>query len=338
MNKNLAARPNLEYLKSQAKFLLSDLKSKQPHAIEAFNTFNLDTASPKLADAQFVVARHAGFESWPRVVRYIEQLNNLEGSWEFKSLVVGGTEMPGAAFANSQLVINGDRFNMLSPEGDYIGIFNIRVDAEPFEIDIEFIEGPEAGNSCFGIFQAEGNTLTICLGLVGATRPSSFVSEPGTQYALEVLTRVTSQAPIRKPSEATPLTPSASKGDPADFQDVTSGMLALQGEWLPLEIINDGKPLPANFMPMGRRTCEGSRVTVVFGGQKMVDVFAKAFDDGTIDYLVASGPKANDLQYGIYSFDGDVLSVCMADSGQPRPTEFSSVPGSGHTLTRWRKN
>lgn len=340
MNKKLPARPNLDHLKGQAKSLLSQFQKQDPAARQAFADYHPEKPTqPKLADAQFVVARQNGFASWPKLVHYVETLRDMEGTWAFESLEVGGVAMPNGAFSNSQLVINGDRFNMLSPEGDYIGVFDIQISEEPFKIDIDFIEGPEAGNSCEGIFMLDGNSLTICLGLVGETRPTEFATKTGSQHALEVLRRVRSAAPVRTPKDpaASAPAPVAAKGDPKDFEEVTSDMERLQGDWAPLEIVNDGTPLPSNFLPMGIRTCKGSRTTVVFGGQKMVDVFAKAHPDGTIDYLVASGPKQSDLQYGIYRLEGDVLTVCMADSGLPRPTEFTSERGSGHTLTVWKK-
>lgn len=335
MDKNLPTRPNLDHLKRQAKTLLSQVKSDSDGALIAFREYDLDPSSAKLSDAQLVIARQSGFESWPRLVHYVETLQSLEGTWEFVSLEVDGMSMPTSAFGQSRLVINGDRFNMLSPEGDYIGVFEIRL-KQTYEIDIEFIEGPEVGNSCYGIFRLDGNALTFCLGLVGATRPNDFVSQSGTGHALESLRRVLSDAPVRGPQE--PVERMATlKGNPKDFEEATPAMERLQGDWVPLEVVNNGQALPANFLSFGLRSCNGSRTTVTFGGQKMIDVFAKAFDDGTIDYLVASGPKVNDLQYGIYRLENGVLTICMSDSGQPRPIEFTSEIDSGHTLTRWKK-
>ena len=291
MNKKLPARPNLDHLKGQAKSLLSYYQNQQPEAISAFQEFHASNAEPKLSDAQLVLARKLGYASWPKLVHYVETLRSLEGTWKFRSLVVGGNEMPEVAFRDSRLVMNGDRFNMLSPEGDYLGEFDIDVEAKPNTIDIEFVEGPEAGNSCYGIFELTGNDLVICLGLVGASRPTEFVAPAGTQHALEKLVRVTSNAPVtegkpqpKKQEKAGPMV-----ADPADFQVVTPEVEAIQGEWLPLEVINNGVPLPANFLAYGLRVCEGTHVTVTFGGQKMVDVFARVLGDGSIDYMVASG-------------------------------------------------
>src|SRR5262249_17778542 len=143
----------------------------------------------RLADAQSAVARKSGFASWPALARHVEQLRALEGTWEFTSLEVEGSAMPRAMLVSSRLVIDGDLFRMESPEATYEGVFNVDGEAAPQRIDIEFVAGPEAGNWSYGIFEASGDALTICLGLTGAKRPERFVSAPGTGHALETLVR-----------------------------------------------------------------------------------------------------------------------------------------------------
>lgn len=336
MNKKLPARPNLDHLKGQAKALLAQFQSQDSVAITAFREQGLDSDKAKLADAQFVVARQGGFASWPKLVHYVETLNALEGTWVFVTLQLEGNAIPGEALTHSKLVINGDRFNTLSPEADYLGVFDIDVEATPTTIDIDFIEGPEAGNSSYGIFRLEKNELTICLGLTGASRPEDFVSRPGTGHALETLRRVTSDAPVIEPIPPGP-GPELLTGDPSDFERVTPEMEALHGEWLALEIVNSGAAVPKQFLSHGSRVCEGSRTTVVFGGQKMVDVFFQIPAPRHIDYLVASGPNKNKLQEGIYELDGEILRVAMGPVGMGRPNELQSTPGDGVTYSVWKR-
>ena len=50
----LPARPSLEQLRKQAKERLAAVRAENPSA--------------KLADAQFLIAREHGFESWPTLV------------------------------------------------------------------------------------------------------------------------------------------------------------------------------------------------------------------------------------------------------------------------------
>ena len=72
MSRELPARPNLEYLKNEAKDRLDDLRRTAPRA--------------QLSDAQFALAKDYGFESWPKLKGHVESLattlqNPLAGGW-----------------------------------------------------------------------------------------------------------------------------------------------------------------------------------------------------------------------------------------------------------------
>src|SRR6185436_10688556 len=157
VSNQLPARPNLDHLRSQAKTLLAQLKDGDASAARTFikhlpaatklSPAKVRAAGFRLADAQSAVARRSGFESWAQLTKHVEQLRSLEGEWRFVGLQVDGNDMPAAAMTASRLLIDGDRFRMESPEANYDGIFTIDAGAEPMRIDIEFVEGPEAGNS-----------------------------------------------------------------------------------------------------------------------------------------------------------------------------------------------
>lgn len=339
MNKELPARPSLEHLKGQAKSLLSAVKNQDSDALSAVKEFHPDQAGEfQLSDAQLVVARKNGFDSWPKLSHYVELLRDLEGTWAFTSLEVDGNTMPVNMLGSSSLVMNGDRFNMLSPEADYIGVFDIDVEANPKTIDIDFIEGPEAGNSSYGIFELNGDDLTICLGLTGASRPVAFETKPGTQHALETLRRVERSADIIEPKASSPEPLNEQPTvDPAEFMQMTPELEPLQGDWIPLEVVNNGVPIPENYMAYGSRNCTGTHTKVIFGGQAMVDAHVKAYADGRMDYLIAGGKQKGQLQFGIYELDGDTLRVCMGEVGGDRPNDFTCTPGSGRTYSVWKK-
>lgn len=71
MSTSLPPKPNLEHLRKQAKALLDDFETGDPLAIDRFKTQQI-TGAPKLADAQHVVAREYGFESWPKLKEHVE--------------------------------------------------------------------------------------------------------------------------------------------------------------------------------------------------------------------------------------------------------------------------
>jgi len=118
-------------------------------------------------------------------------------------------------------------------EGNYEGVFNIDVEAEPHAIDIEFVEGPEAGNWNYGIFRLDGDQLEICLDLNGKPRPPGFRTSPGSGHACETLTRTSHARPqnVTGGTASTPPTPPPAQ-DPEGFEFTESATLAkLQDEW-----------------------------------------------------------------------------------------------------------
>jgi ankyrin repeat protein len=73
MPRELPAHPNLEHLKKEAKALLRDFKLQKPAAINRFNS-SPGTIRPKLSDAQHLIAREYGFESWAKLKEHVESL------------------------------------------------------------------------------------------------------------------------------------------------------------------------------------------------------------------------------------------------------------------------
>lgn len=350
MDKKLPARPNLEHLRSQAKALLSDLNAADPAAIDlliahlpaarGMTPDQVRAAGFRLADAQSAIARKTGFGGWPSLARHVEQLRSFEGTWEFLSLEIDGSDLPTGATADSQILMDGDRFRMESPEAEYEGIFSIDVEPEPHHIDIEFVAGPEAGNTSHGIYELKGDGLTICLSLSGATRPEEFRTTPGSGYALEMLHRASGSRPAGvEGGEAPPASETESIDESAFEVEMTPILERLQGDWVPVELAFNGRALPDSMLSMGSRQATGNETKVVFGGQTMVH--AKVRIDETqnpiaVDYLNLGGKKRT-VTLGIMEWAGEEVRFCMASPGAGRPADFSCEPGSGRTLSRWRR-
>lgn len=354
MAKKLPARPNLDHLRSQAKTLLAQLKDGQAAAAKAFIDHlpaarNMKPAAARaagfrLADAQSVVARQTGFGSWPSLARHVQELRGLEGEWHFAGLEIDGAAMPAQALAYSRLLFDGDRFRTESPEANYEGVFTIDVDATPAAIDIEFVEGPEAGTTCYGLYELRGDELTLCLGLAGASRPKAFVTSRGSGHALERLRRVSSARPANVTGGTPPPPPPpdapGDREDPSAFDvEMTPLLRRLEGEWIPVQLVSDGKEMPAQWLTFGSRTTVGNEVKVVFGGQVMVHARVRIDDSVTptaIDYLNLHGRQAGKVSRGILEWAGDEARILMPAPGQPRPADFSVAQTTG-TLSQWRR-
>jgi uncharacterized protein (TIGR03067 family) len=56
-----------------------------------------------------------------------------------------------------------------------------------------------------------------------------------------------------------------------------------------------------------------------------------------LDFLIATGPDKGKTCLGIYEIKENCRKLCYASPGKDRPTEFSSKPGSGHTLVIFKR-
>jgi uncharacterized protein (TIGR03067 family) len=353
VDKQLPARPNLDHLRGQAKALLDQLREGDPAAARAFvehlpaardmRPAAMRDAKFKLADAQSVVARKAGFSSWPVLSRHVEQLRSLEGEWRIARLEIDGNVMPAAIIAHTRILIDGDRFRTESPEGTYEGIFAIDLEASPPHFDLHFVSGPDAGETSHGIFEQAGpDRLTLCLGLVHSSRPTELATRPGGGHALEHLERTSTARPVDVTGGTPPpAEPAAAvvREDAAAFEVAMTPLYErLQGEWAAVELVTDGKPMPEAWLPHGTRTMAGNELRVVFGGQTMVHAKVRIDETATpiaIDYYSLLGNQRGTVSYGILDWVGDDARFVMAPAGAARPTAFDPPPRG--TLSRWRR-
>jgi len=126
----------------------------------------------------------------------------------------------------------------------------------------------------------------------------------------------------------------------ADNEAVKNDMAQLQGEWSMMSGIADGQPMPEEMLKHMKRICKGDETTVTTAGQ----IFLKAkvtIDPSkkpkTIDYQMTEGPTKGKKQLGIYEVDGDTLKSCFGKPDAERPTDFTSKPGEGRTLSVWKR-
>jgi uncharacterized protein (TIGR03067 family) len=168
-------------------------------------------------------------------------------------------------------------------------------------------------------------------------------TRPGSGHALEVLRRASAARPDGvtggTPQPPPPATPQA-RVDPAAFDvPMTPLLRRLEGEWIPVELAMDGKPMPAEWLAYGSRTASGNEVKVVFGGQTMVHAKVRIDERATpaaVDYLNLKGRQAGTVTFGIMEWIGDEVRFLMGGPGEPRPADFAAVVPKG-TLSRWRR-
>jgi uncharacterized protein (TIGR03067 family) len=113
----------------------------------------------------------------------------FEGTWKIISLEVGGMKMADTTINAARLIIKGKEFTMKEQIATYRGHFVIDPSKTPKWIDMKFTDGPEKGNTSYGIYEVEGDDFKLCLTITGKTRPTEFAAKPKSGHGFEVLKR-----------------------------------------------------------------------------------------------------------------------------------------------------
>ena len=239
-------------------------------------------------------------------------LEKLQGTWQVIAFAMDGQSIPPGS---ARIVIEGNNFTSLSMGAQYEGTMVVDSTSTPKTFDVKFHKGPHTGETSLGIYELDGDTWRICIGLAGVKRPTRFAAEPGTGHALETLTRgVAGAAP--PPAEAA--------GEP---------VAELEGEWFMLACFQDGKP-------MDGKICAGAR-RVFHGDQTTMFVFDQVYMRSRFVVNLAAAPSAIDYldtsQLGIYAVDGERLRTSFAAARQPRPGDFTATVGDGRTVSEWSR-
>jgi uncharacterized protein (TIGR03067 family) len=114
----------------------------------------------------------------------------------------------------------------------------------------------------------------------------------------------------------------------------------LRGTWLTVSLVNNGKTLvdektPMKEGPVTKLTYDGNQWIIKVGDRVVARGIFTIDSTKTpkeIDILDESGVKNDKTKLGIYELNGDTYKFCLAPAGKPRPTEFTSKEGSGHSL------
>ncbi|QDV38323.1 TIGR03067 domain-containing protein [Tautonia plasticadhaerens] len=113
-----------------------------------------------------------------------------------------------------------------------------------------------------------------------------------------------------------------------------------QGTWAVVRSIRDGEEGPVDAMKEITRVVEGDRVVWERSGEPFAATRFELDPDAdpkAIDLIPEGGPNRGEKVLGIYAFEDDLLVLCTADAGRPRPTSFEAGPGSGTTLMTFRR-
>jgi uncharacterized protein (TIGR03067 family) len=263
-----------------------------------------------------------------------DDLDLIQGTWAVTELQMEGQTLSGGMLSNARVEITGNRFSSLGMGTVYEGTVTLDVSANPHQLNMKFDAGPEKGNTNLGIYELKGDTWNICLSTRGEVRPTEFSAPAGSGFVFEMLTR-SDAASFKKEKSSSPRAVVA----PAK----TSSTIAshFEGEWNMVSAVMDGTPMDPSAVAWVKRITHGSETTVYAGPQvmmKMEFISDASNTPKTIDYVNTAGSNKGKTQQGIYEFEDDLLKICVAAPGKPRPKEFRSDRGDGRTFTVWKRD
>jgi uncharacterized protein (TIGR03067 family) len=251
-------------------------------------------------------------------------MDSIQGAWAVAELQMEGQTISGGMLANARVEITGNRFSSLGMGTVYEGTVSLDDSAIPHQLNMKFDAGPEKGNTNLGIYELNGDTWKICLSTRGEVRPMEFSAPAGSGFVYETLTR----------REA-----GAIKAAVSPTKTGASAVTEFEGEWQMVSAVMDGTPMERSAVEWVKRITRGSETAVYAGPQVMMKMEFQSDASRapkTIDYVNTAGSNKGKSQQGIYEFEGELLKICVAAPGKPRPTQFQSDRGDGRTFTVWK--
>lgn len=110
----------------------------------------------------------------------------LAGQWTPTSAELAGIDYPITNFGGASLQMSGNSYNFA---GD-IGTFMVVSNGSPARMDIQGIEGPNAGHLIPALYQINGDDLTVSYQLGPGVRPKDFTSPAGSKILVVHYQRV----------------------------------------------------------------------------------------------------------------------------------------------------
>jgi uncharacterized protein (TIGR03067 family) len=117
----------------------------------------------------------------------------IDGTWMATEAEMNGKKLPKTFSENLKLTLKDKDYEVVAESPDR-GTVTYNNSADPKEMDIKGVEGPNKGKTFLAIYELKDDKLTICYDLSGKDRPTEFKTKPKTKLFLVTYER-------KKPAE-----------------------------------------------------------------------------------------------------------------------------------------
>jgi uncharacterized protein (TIGR03067 family) len=244
----------------------------------------------------------------------------FEGVWSLALVEVDGVKRPPASYETTRVIIMKDG-KFLVAQGPRItrGTFKLDPTKSPKHYDQTATQGTTTRTfAC--IYELEADAYKLCGSFKGDERPTKFGSTPGSGLIYQVLKR-----------------------EKQSVKDALAevGNRELAGVWQAVSYALDGKPASADDMKKIKLVIDAQGKTSAYNGEQLFIASTTEIDPAsepmTMDIHYTEGENKGKTALGIYKIEEGILTICRSATGQPRPKEFASNPGSGHTLMTYKR-
>jgi uncharacterized protein (TIGR03067 family) len=246
----------------------------------------------------------------------------LQGAWVMVSLEIDGEAAPDEQVAAGILLVEGDRYTPTYGGKAYPETFTVDPGQMPRAIDFTYTDGPRKGETVRGIYKLEGDRYVMCRPLRAEDeRPRQFATGAESGLVMVVWKR-------DSPAEA------------AKREAIAADRKALDGTWVGVVALRDGKRIVEDEASQIRLTIVGDRYTLERGDKidRGISRIDPTSSPKTIDLAIIDGEYKGQTWRGLYQIEGDTLKGCFDPSGKERPTRFASAPGSDYVLREYRRS
>jgi uncharacterized protein (TIGR03067 family) len=119
----------------------------------------------------------------PLVAR-ADDAKDMEGVWVPIKGEVDEKPMPDESLKATTLTITKDKYVVVVGDSKDAGTCKLDPTKKPRQLDVTSTEGVNKGKTFLAIYELDGDTLTVCYGLDGKTRPTEFKTQKGSTRAL----------------------------------------------------------------------------------------------------------------------------------------------------------